>query len=430
MPARPPPRATRHLVQSVEMGAKESFQDGKLIVDASAIEVLVLEDPAVARCHVVLAKPGEETRLVHVLDSFRPVCAVDGPGTGAFPGVISDASTLDVIDLVELDNVLVTMVGHVPPVDSFLTQQEGILDMTGPGAVLSPMGDKPHLVLEMAGAEGVPSGETSAAFRKAAMRVAEHLASLALRADGGASVPSQASASDGERKRFAHICEVSAFGEMFNTLLVGASVIGMLPLVVSESAMRAGAVVSADYHYAGQRNYSCFYQRNPVADAIDAAPGVELAGTILLPVGGNDLLKTRGAAYAAHLAASVGAEGAIITAVAGGNAHLDVMFAVRECEKRGIRSALSLVEMAGPDGMDPGMVDTVPEADLIISTGNREALVTLPPMRDVIGGSSLFDGPVEEGGGSPSSGNLTVPLRAIVGVNNEMGAWRLGALLS
>jgi glycine reductase len=130
------------------------------------------------------------------------------------------------------------------------------------------------------------------------------------------------------------------------------------------------------------------------------------------------------------LATSLDADGAIITAVAGGNAHLDVMFAVRECERRGIRSVLSLVEMAGPAGNDPGMVDTVPEADLIISTGNREELISLPAMDSVIGGSALFEGPPEESGGASSAGDLIVPLRAIVAVNNEMGAWKVGAQLS
>ena len=430
MPDRQTPRTITYRVDEVREGDPGGLHAGILTIDLRAIEALVSEDTRIANCRAQLAHPGDNTRMVHVLDSFRPVCSIDGPGQGAFPGVLSDPTKIDRSDSVELANVLVTMVGQVPPVDSFLTQQEGILDMSGPGAALSPLASQPHIVLELSGDPSITSAETSDAFRKAATRVAEQVASYALVPDHSTVAEPELSA-DKNSSRLIHICEVSAFGEMFNTLVTGASVIGMLPLLISDSAMRAGAVVSADYHYAGQRNYTCFYQRNPVADAIESVGNeAMLAGTVLLPVGGDNRQKGRGAAFAAHIAATLSADGAIVTAVAGGNAHLDVMFAIRECEARGIRSVLSLVEMAGPSGNDPGMVDTVPEADLIVSTGNREALITLPAIAEVIGGPTLFDAPSEESGGAPSDGGLVVPLRAIVGVNNEMGAWRVGGQLS
>lgn len=430
MPNSHPPRVYTHPVRKVVTGSPGSLRDGTLTVDIRALEEIVCDDEKIAGCEVTLVQPGQSTRMVHVLDSLRPVCSVEGPGRGAFPGLVSDSTSIDLHDAVELGNVLVTAIGHVPAVDSFLTQQEGILDMAGPGAELSPLADRAHVALAMVAVEGTSSADTSNSFRKAAARVAEHLAALAL-VDGAGSPEPLPETPSTSASRIVHICEVSAFGEMFTTLVAGRSVIGMLPVVVSASAMRAGAVVSADYHYAGQRNYTCYYQRNPVAEAVSTLTSeAMLAGTILLPVGLDNRAKSHGAAYSAHLAAAMGADGAVITAVAGGNAHLDVMFAVRECEKRGIRSALSLVEMAGPDGADPGMVDTVPEADLIVSTGNREELIALPAIADVIGGRVLLDGPPEEGGGADSDGDLLVPLRTIVGANNEMGAWKVGALLS
>lgn len=416
-------------ISEVNAATSEGIEDEILSVDLGKIEALVCEDPRVESCTVNVVQPGQSVRLIHVLDSFRPVCSVEGSASGAFPGITSNPSSLDHFDAVELDNVLVTMVGHIPAVDSFLTQQEGILDLIGPGTELSPLGMKPHIVLDLVGAEGISSAETSNAFRLAAAKTSEHVASLALQSDQPKKPEVEVSPPAEGAARLVHICEVSAFGEMFDTLVAGKSVMGMMPLVISPGAMRTGAVVSADYHYAGQRNYTCFYQRNPVAEAVrDVGEGVQLAGTILLPVGGNDSQKSLGAAYAAHLASAMNADGAVITAVAGGNAHLDVMFAVRECESRGIRSVLSVVEMAGPDGNDPGMVDTVPEADLIVSTGNREALIDLPPIDNVIGGVALF-GPEAESGGAPAAGQLRVPLRTVVGVNNEMGAWTIGGRL-
>jgi glycine reductase len=403
-------------------------------VDVEEIERLARAGQHVSSCRVTLVKPGDRVRMVHVLDAVRPICSTKGRLQGAFPGLLSPPSTIGAGgDIIDLNGVLVTTVGCIPPVDSFLKQQEGILDMTGPGAALSPLAEQFHVVLELEPKPGAPSSEVAMSFRRVAAATSELLASTAFGVVPDSVRPGRGGEASPTALRLAHICEVSAFGSMFDTLVGGRSVIGSLPTPVSLSALDSGLVVSADYHYAGQRNLTCHYQRNPIAEAISKLFGqdeVILTTTILLPVGRSDAEKEAGAAYAAHLAGTYGADGAVVTAVAGGNAHLDVMFAVRACERQGIKAALSLVEMAGPGGADPGMVDTVPEADLLVSTGNREQLVDLPEFDRVLGGSHLFEGPVEEGAGAQAVGVLRVPMRALIGVNNEMGAWTVGATAS
>jgi glycine reductase len=421
----------QHRVNRVESGGATGYDRGVLTIDVAELVEVAERDPRVRRCRVETVRPGDPVRLIHVLDSVRPVCSSEGTNRGAFPGLVSPVSTAHRSNTIDLDGVMVTAVGMIPAVDSFLTQQEGILDLDGPGARLSPLAEVEHVVLHLEAMDDTPSAEVADAFRRATMLVAERLAATAIGAEEGEPRAGRSGSPDQGAIRLVHICEVSAFGKMFDTLVMGKSAMGTLPTPVSLPFLDAGGVVSADYHYAGQRNLTCFYQRSPIAEAVSAhSPQTRLVGTILLPVGGDNQEKERGAAFASHLASALAADGALITAVAGGNAHLDVMFAVRECEKRGIRSALSLVEMAGPLGSDPGMVDTLPEADLIISTGNREQIVALPPIEQVLGGSVLLDGPAEEGGGADARGNIEVPLRSIVGVNNEMGAWTLGARAS
>jgi sarcosine reductase len=421
-------------VTDVRAGSPTRFVGGVLTVDSEEIKHLAGAGQHVGACRVTLVKPGDPVRMIHVLDAVRPICSTKGRGQGAFPGLLSPPSTIGAGgDMIDLNGVLVTTVGCIPPVDSFLKQQEGILDMTGPGAALSPLAEQSHVVLELESNPGAPSSEVAMSFRRVAAATAELLASTAIAGVPDSVRPGRGAEASPHALRLAHICEVSAFGSMFDTLVGGRSVIGSLPTPVSLSALDSGVVVSADYHYAGQRNLTCHYQRNPIAEAISKLFGqheVVHTTTILLPVGRSDEEKEAGAAYAAHLAGTYGADGAIVTAVAGGNAHLDVMFTVRACERRGIRAALSLVEMAGPGGTDPGMVDTVPEADLLVSTGNREQLVDLPKFDRVLGGSHLFEGPVEEGAGAQALGVLRVPMRTLIGVNNEMGAWTVGATAS
>lgn len=425
-------------VAGAGVGSGTRFTNGRLILDPTEVAAMVEADGRIRDARVHVVQPGDDVRLVHVLDVVQPIARLNGGKQAVFPGILTPPDEVGMGPILRVNGLKVTVLGVIPAVDSFFTQQEGILEMGAGSADLSPLTREPHVVLDLAADPDLEPMAAAEAYRNAALVVAKYVGEFAAgngRREGVlADVPSVSGpVSHPERPlRLIHICEVSAFGSLFDTLIVGRSARGMLPTILSPHAMAGGAVVSADYHYAGQRNYTCYYQANPVEHAIKAAvPGrFEFLGTVVLPVGGDDTRKRAAAAFAAHLAQLSGAEGAVVTAVAGGNAHLDVMFAVRECERRGIAAVLSIVEMAGPTGSDPGMVDTVPEADLMVSTGNREEQVFLPPPGSVLGGTNLLDGPREEGGGKRAAGELRVPLRTIVGSNNQMGAWRIGATLS
>lgn len=435
-------RAAREIVDietcGAVVGSGTRLTNGRLMVDPTELAAMVEEDRRIRAARVHVVQPGDDVRLVHVLDVVQPIARMNGGKQSVFPGILAPPGEIGMGPVLRVNGIKVTVLGVIPAVDSFFTQQEGILEMSDRSADLSPLTHEPHVVLDLIADPDLEPMAAAESYRNAALVVARYIGEVA--AGNGhregvlADVPSVSApvSRPGRPLRLIHICEVSAFGSLFDTLIVGRSARGMLPTILSPHAMAGGAVVSADYHYAGQRNYTCYYQANPVENAIKAAvPGrFEFLGTVVLPVGGDDTKKRAGAAFAAHLADLSGAEGAVITAVAGGNAHLDVMFAVRECERRNIPTVLSIVEMAGPTGADPGMVDTVPEADLMVSTGNREELVLLPPPGSVLGGDHLLDGPQDESGGEDATGELRVPLRTIVASNNEMGAWRIGATLS
>lgn len=441
-------RAAREIVDvdigGAELGSGTRFANGRLILDPTDVAAIVEEDRRIRQAHVHVVQPGDDVRLMHVLDVAQPIARMNGRNQAVFPGILTPPGQVGMGPVLRVNGLKVTVLGVIPAVDSFFTQQEGILEMSDRSADLSPLTSEPHVVLDLAVDSDIEPTAAAEAYRNAALRVATYIGELAVdrgrRADNrhredvpADMAPESDSARDAGRPiRLIHICEVSAFGSLFDTLIVGRSARDMLPTILSPRALAGGAVVSADYHYAGQRNYTCYYQSNPVENAVTGAVSdrFEFLGTVVLPVGIDDTKKRAGAAFAAHLAELSGAEGAVITAVAGGNAHLDVMFAVRECERRDIPTVLSIVEMAGSTGADPGMVDTVPEANLMVSTGNREELILLPPPGTVLGGANLLDGPQDESGGEDATGELRVPLRTIVASNNEMGAWRIGATLS
>lgn len=410
-----------HIVHAVRPGAATAFADGVLEFDAQAVTDLVTGDDGIASVTVHAINTGDDVRMVHVLDCVKPVCKEDGLA-GVFPGVLCTADTVNTSPTHRLQGVVVTAMGELTSGDAFLSQEEGIIDLRS-GTALSPLAGLSHVALELEFTVEADNAEREAALRRVTAAVAEHLASAA-RTDGGIAVEDPGSRTG---QRVIHICELSSFGALFDTRVLGKSAMGLLPTLLTPQNLADGWVMSADYHYAGQRNYTCLYQDNPVLRAV-GRDGVDMVveGVVVLPVAGSHEDKARGAAVAANIASTLDVDGAIITAVAAGNAHLDVMFAVRACERRGIRTVLVLVEFAGPDGSDPGMVDTTPEADLIISTGNREELVSLAACEKVLGGERLLDPDAKEDP-PPAGDAVTVPLRTIAGSNNELGAWTIAA---
>ena len=78
------------------------------------------------------------------------------------------------------------------------------------------------------------------------------------------------------------------------------------------------------------------------------------------------------------LAAQAGVKGLISHPAVGGNAHVDAVDIVAEAEAAGIRAVLVLQEMAGPSGRDFGLVHVQPEADALVSTGNRVCPTFVP----------------------------------------------------
>ena len=97
---------------------------------------------------------------------------------------------------------------------------------------------------------------------------------------------------------------------------------------------------------------------------------------------------------------------------------MDVMLLCQKCEQQGIKTTLLNPEMARTK-TESGFVHIVPEADAIVSTGNYEMPITLPPADKVLGGTALAAAEVD------ASGELQVPLRYIFNATSTQGHSKL-----
>ncbi len=80
---------------------------------------------------MTLRKPGESVRITPVKDVIEPSVKVEGKG-GVFPGVIAKVDTVGSGKTYALKGMAVVTAGRI------VGFQEGIIDMTGPGADYTP----------------------------------------------------------------------------------------------------------------------------------------------------------------------------------------------------------------------------------------------------------------------------------------------------
>jgi glycine reductase len=95
------------------------------------------------------------------------------------------------------------------------------------------------------------------------------------------------------------------------------------------------------------------------------------------------------------------------------------MFLCGEVEPQGIKTVLMLNEFAGSDGTTPSLAETTPQAEYIVSAGNNDYRLTLPPAEQFVG-SDAFPG--LEG---PITGAIVLPLTRIHSSTNQLGFNRL-----
>ena len=106
--------------------------------------------------------------------------------------------------------------------------------------------------------------------------------------------------------------------------------------------------------------------------------------------------------------------GTTLTAGTSGHGVADLMLHCEATEGAGVRAALTCFEMAGDSGTEFGFVTFSDKADAVVSTGNMDEVVELPPMDRVIGGETIIDiGNYEGGGGAQASGRLKTALRRL-----------------
>ena len=399
-------------VKALELGSRTALAGGTLSVNADELIHLAADDRVFSSIRVELVAPGEAARIVHVLDAVEPRVKVGGD-TVAFPGFLGPARTVGDGLTRRLGGLAVLECGQLPePTSGILEFNEGVIDMSGPGAAYCACSTTHNIVLIFTARPGVTNRDYEAAIRLGTLRVCRRLAETTVQAASADAVEEfELRPVDAGLPRVAYADQVQQQGFLVQTYLYGEPVESLVPTVLHPNEYFDGAVVSGNYR-SMMKTPTWLRLNHPVIRALYRRHGTEL-NFIGVVFGrghhGDHQTKERNGYMVANVARMLGAQGVVQTLEGTGNTWVDFMQSVRALERAGIRTVQIVHELGGAEGKDWPIVDYVPEADAMVSGGGADRRLTLPATNRVVGGDQVVFSS-NEGWGRPldATESLTV----------------------
>jgi len=379
-------------VKEIRLGRSLRYESGRLEIDAADLEALITRDARIKEAALAVVRPGDNARITGIRDIVEPRVKVSGNGQ-VFPGVLGAVKSVGDGRTQRLSGMTVmATAAYEGTVRTGLgVQRSALLDLSGLGAKASKFGDLVHLVLVMRLGEGLSEMDAHCAIQGAEMAVAHRIAQATI----GGIEPARVETYDlsATRPELPKVVLVQGCLTDDHHVHSGVSYYGMpiresLATVVHPNELLDGAITVNATRCIGYFPITWDWQNHPLMLGLYREHGRRLnfGGMILQRIRyetfhGKEVI----AQNAAQLAATLGAEGALVTWLGSGNAFVDVMLTVRACERRGIKTVLVTYEYGGKDGVDSPLLYYVREANAVVSTGSRDRWLELPEVERIVG---------------------------------------------
>lgn len=415
-------------ISDVQFGAKTEVKSGVLFVNKQ--EMLdTLKDERFASLDIDLAKPGEETRIIPVKDVIEPRVKVQGTGS-VFPGFVGK------VDMVGSGVTHVLKGAAVVTTGKIVGFQEGIIDMSGPGAEYTPFSQTYNVVVIAEPVKGLLQHDHEAALRTMGLKAAAYLG------EAGRSVkPDQVVNYDcpplpqalkqyPNLPKVAYVYMLQSQGLLHDTYVYGIDAKRTLPTFIYPTEIMDGAIVSGNCVSACDKNTTFHHLNSPIIYDLLERHGKDYNFIGVVVTNENVTLadKERSSNFTAKLVEWLGVDAAIISEEGFGNPDADLMMNCTKLEKKGIKTVLVTDEYAGQDGASQSLADADPLANAVITAGNANEVIILPAMKKVIGHASAADGIAGGWNGSlAKDGSITAEIQVITGATNELGFSKLTA---
>ena len=416
-------------IKDIQFASESKIEDGILYVSEEAAKAVALEDEKIKSVSFDIAKPGESVRITPVKDDIEPRVKVEGRG-GIFPGVISKVDTVGEGKTYALKGMAVVTAGRI------VGFQEGIIDMTGPGADYTPFSKTLNLVMVCEPVDGIKQHDYEKAVRFAGFRVAAYIGELArdLTPDE-TKVYETCTIKEGLEKypelpRVAYVQMLQSQGLLHDTYVYGVDAKKIVPTILSPTEVMDGAIVSGNCVSACDKNPTYVHLNNPVVEDLFEQHGKTLNFVCHIITNENVYLadKQRSSDWTAKLCKMLDLDGAIVSQEGFGNPDTDLIMNCKKIEAEGVKTVIITDEYAGRDGKSQSLADADAAADAVVTGGNANQVIILPKLDKVIG---TLDYVTKIAGASEETlredGSLEVELQVLTGATNETGFNKLSA---
>jgi glycine reductase len=415
-------------ITDVQFGDVNRIDKGVLTIDAQSIIDLLMEDKRIKSVEIDIAKPAESVRILPVKDVIEPRAKAEG---NVFPGIQSDVAEAGKGVTYALKGCAVVTTG---PIVGF---QEGLIDMSGPGAQYSIFSKLNNIVIQIFKEENVEPHEHEQIVREAGIKAARYIGQIGLNYEDYVSEEihwkpiGEKYREYPELPKVVYVYNCMAQGLLHDTYYYGRDAKMMIPTLITPPEVADGAIVSGNCVSPGSKTTTYHHQNNAVLEQCLARHGKEInfMGIVLNPLMVTLKEKYRNCMLTVKYAQMLGAQGAIISQEGFGNPTTDLMLTCKGLENSGIKTVIITNEDAGVDGMSESLPDTVSEANAIVSTGNSNETILLPKMGKIIG--QLHEIERVTGGNVDSiqeDGQLLVEIHGIMGSHNLQGNTFLSAI--
>lgn len=379
-------------VKDVQFGKESKFENGTLWINKEEALAVVFEDEHITDADLVIAKPGDETRIVPVKEAIEPRVKI-ADGIPAFPGVTGDVVQVGYGKTHALKGCSVLAVGM-----HWGSFGDGIIDMAGEGAKHTIFSELINICMVAdtdEAEERYEQQKKNHAIRWAAHRLAEYLGGIVKNMEPEEVEVYELGQMIKRDKAIEALPSVvyvmqpqSQMEEMgYNDLIYGWDLNHFVPTLVHPNEVLDGAMISGSFMPCSSKWSTYDFQNNPTIKRLYSEHGktINFLGVIMSNLNVSLEQKQRSAMFVANLARMIGADGAILAEEGYGNPDADFIACYVELEKAGVKTVGVTNECTGRDGQSQPLVTLDELADAIVSCGNVSQLIELPPMKNVIG---------------------------------------------
>jgi len=410
-------------IKDIQFASESKIENNVLYVNKDELRKAIWDDEAIVSVEFDIAKPGESVRITPVKDVIEPRVKVEGRG-GIFPGVLSKVDTVGEGKTIALKGMAVVTTGKI------VGFQEGIVDMTGPGAEYTPFSKLNNLVIIAEPAEGIKQHEHEKAVRFIGFKAAKYLGELARNLQPEETKVYETKplleqiAEYPDLPKVGYVYMLQTQGLLHDTYVYGVDAKQIVPTILYPTEIMDGAIVSGNCVSACDKNPTYVHLNNGVIEELYEKHGKEINFLGVIITNENVYLadKERSSNWTAKFTKYLGLDAAIVSQEGFGNPDTDLIMNCKKIETEGVKTVIVTDEYAGQNGGSQSLADADPKADAVVTGGNANQLITLPKLDKVIGHIDVVN--VIAGGNHDSlkeDGTIEVEIQAITGATNETG---------